>query len=221
VFSKNWVDKKVNIYSIPKTIGTHSATLESSYNINGLATGADISPNESEIYLTGYINSEAPFMYTIHSIPNNSLDIFSGTTSEKIRNIVPLGNQVEAIALFEITSTKHRLYISNEKFVFSSGPVTIPFPAKLWLIEIDADTVTLVNQEVTSDLSLYMYPNPFDEILKLSKRVDEIIIFDLSGRLVAKKQFVEELSLEYLNKGLYIAHLKIDNSNRIIKITKK
>jgi hypothetical protein len=32
----------------------------------------------------------------------------------KISNIVPLGNQIEAIALLEITPSKHRLYISNE-----------------------------------------------------------------------------------------------------------
>ncbi|MDP5028762.1 MAG: hypothetical protein NWQ14_11105 [Flavobacterium sp.] len=126
-----------NVYSIPKTNGSHSAVLESSYNTNGLITGAEISPTEDVIYLTGYSSSQAPFMYTIHNIPNSSLDIFSGTVSPKITNIVPLGNQVEAIALFEITPTKHRLYISNEKFTFSSGPISITFPAKLWLIEIN------------------------------------------------------------------------------------
>lgn len=143
IFSKNWVNNMVNVYSIPKITGTHSALLESSYNTNGLITGAEISPNEDVIYLTGYSSSQAPFIYTIHGIPINSFDIFSGIISEKITNIVPLGNQVEAIALFEITPTTHRLYISNEKFVISVGPLIFTFPAKLWLIEIDAETVTL------------------------------------------------------------------------------
>ena len=143
IFSKNWADKKTNVYSIPKTSGTHSAILESSYNINGLVTGADTSPNETTIYLTGYSATAAPFMYTIQSIPNNTLDIFSGTTSDKILNIVPIGNQVEAIALFEITPGKHRLYISNERYIVSYGGLSIPFPAKLWLIEIDIETVIL------------------------------------------------------------------------------
>ena len=35
IFSKNWVDNRVNVYSIPKTNGTYSALLESSYNTNG------------------------------------------------------------------------------------------------------------------------------------------------------------------------------------------
>lgn len=152
IFTKNWIDKKVNVYSIPKTSGTHSAILISSHNTKGLITGADISFNENIIYLTGYSTSEAPFMYTIHGIPANNSDIFSGITSEKIANIVPLGNQVEAIALFEITPTKHRLYISNEKHIATlfSGLLKIRSSAKLWSMEIDTKTISLPIQN--SDL---------------------------------------------------------------------
>lgn len=221
IFSKNWVDNRVNVYSTPKTNGTHSALLESSYNTNGLITSAEISLNETIIYLTGYSSSQAPFMYTIHGIPNNSLDIFSGVISEKISNIVPIGNQVEAIALFEITPNKHRLYISNEKFIFSYEDITIIFPPKLWLIEIDAETVTLDVPDITSDLTLNIFPNPFDKTLKLSERVDEIIIFDLLGRILAKQQYVKKLSLENLKPGHYIAHIKINNSILIKQLIKK
>ena len=221
IFSKNWVDNRVNVYSIPKTNGTYSALLESSYNTNGLITSAEISLNENIIYLIGYSNSQAPFMYTIHGIPNNSLDIFSGIISEKVSNIVPLGNQVEAIALFEITPNQHRLYISNEKFIFSYEDITIIFPPKLWLIEIDAETVTLDVPDITSDLTLTIFPNPFDKTLKLSERVDEIIIFDLLGRILAKQQYVKKLSLEILNSGHYIAHIKINNSIIIKQLIKK
>ncbi|MBT3872922.1 MAG: T9SS type A sorting domain-containing protein [Flavobacteriaceae bacterium] len=221
IFSKNWVDNRVNVYSIPKTNGTHSALLKSSYNTNGLITSAEISLNENIIYLIGYSSSQAPFMYTIHGIPNNSLDIFSGVISEKISNIVPIGNQVEAIALFEITPNKHRLYISNEKFIFSYEDITIIFPPKLWLIEIDAETVTLDVLDITSDLTLTIFPNPFDKTLKLSERVDEIIIFDLLGRILAKQQYVKKLSLENLNPGHYIAYIKINNSIIIKQLIKK
>ena len=221
IFSKNWVDNRVNVYSIPKTNGTYSALLKSSYNTNGLITSAEISLNENIIYLIGYSSSQAPFMYTIHGIPNNSLDIFSGVISEKISNIVPIGNQVEAIALFEITPNQHRLYISNEKFIFSYEDITIIFPPKLWLIEIDAETVTLDVPDITSDLTLTIFPNPFDKTLKLSERVDEIIIFDLLGRILAKQQYVKKLSLENLNPGHYIAYIKINNSIIIKQLIKK
>ena len=221
IFSKNWVDNWVNVYSIPKTNGTYSALLESSYNTNGLITSAEISLNENIIYLIGYSNSQAPFMYTIHGIPNNSLDIFSGVISEKISNIVPLGNQVEAIALFEITPNQHRLYISNEKFIFSYEDITIIFPPKLWLIEIDAETITLDVLDITSDLTFTIFPNPLDKTLNLSEKVDEIIIFDLLGSIVTKQQYVKKISIENLNPGHYIAHIKINNSILIKQLIKK
>jgi hypothetical protein len=222
IFSKNWIDNTVNVYSIPKTSSqVHSTVLESSYNTNGLITGVDTTSDESIIFLTGYSSTNAPFMFTIHNIPNASLDIFSGTVSEKISNIVPLGNQVEAISLFEITTTKHRLYISNEKYVVTIGPITIPFPAKLWMIEIDTDTITLTVPYTASDFAFSLYPNPFHVLLNLSKRVDEIIIYDVSGRKIIEQHFVEELSLEGLNKGLYIAHIKINNSTLVRKIIKQ
>lgn len=221
IFSKNWLDKKVNVYSIPKLSGVHNAVLESSYNTNGLITGAETSINENIIYLTGYNSYEPPFMYTIHGIPNNSLDIFTGTTSQKISNIVPIGNQVEAISLFEITPTKHRLYISNEKYVATNGQTSVTFPAKLWLMEINTESVTLEIKEVTSDIILNIFPNPFDKILKLSQIVDEITIFDVNGRIVAKQHSVQELSLENLNKGQYFAQIKVNNSLLTRKIIKK
>jgi hypothetical protein len=74
----------------------------------------------------------------------------------KISNIVPLGNQIEAIALLEITPSKHRLYISNEKYIASYGSMTIPFPAKLWLIEI-AETINLNVPDNTSDLAFTFF----------------------------------------------------------------
>jgi hypothetical protein len=61
IFSKNWADNKVDVYSIPKTSGNYNAILESSYNANGLITGAETSANEKVIYLTGYSSSAAPF----------------------------------------------------------------------------------------------------------------------------------------------------------------
>ncbi|MBA6154284.1 hypothetical protein [Gelidibacter maritimus] len=57
-------------------------------------------------------------------------------------DIVTLGHQIEGIALFEMTPTRHRLYLSNEKFNTSLGPIKIKIPAKLMGIEIDAQALT-------------------------------------------------------------------------------
>lgn len=153
IFTKNWGDQKTNVYAIPKTGGTHSAILVSSFNTNGLITGADISADGRVIYLSGYSTSEAPFLYTIHDIPKNSLDIFSGEVSDKIAEIVSLGYQVEGVALFEITPTQHRLYLSNEKFSTSLGPIKIKVPAKLLRIDLDGPTSTLPASNTSSNHS--------------------------------------------------------------------
>ncbi|MGB1247636.1 MAG: T9SS type A sorting domain-containing protein [Chitinophagales bacterium] len=206
IFSKNWVDNMTNVYSIPKTSGTHTAILESSYDTDGLITGAEATLDESTIYLTGYSSSEAPFLYKIESIPDNSLDVFSGIVSEKISDIAPIGNQVEAIAL-----NNENLYITNERFTFTSGSLEIVFPAKLW--QIDNATA---NVDASTNLNLTIFPNPSIDILNISQKVDEITVFDWLGKVVLKEQNVEELSVENLKEGNYIIHLKNDDT-RITK----
>lgn len=221
VFSKNWVNNMVNVYSIPKIQGTHSAPLESSYNTVGLITGADTSPDENIIYLTGYSSTQAPFMYTIHNIPNNSLDVFSGEVSTKKNNIIPLGNQVEAIAIFEITPTEHRLYLTNERFVISLGFTTIIFPAKLWLFEIDANASILGVPDSSLATSLTLFPNPAETILKFNKQVNSIVIYDILGKIVLKDKNLRKLSIEHLSQGEYFATLNIDGTTLTKKFIKE
>lgn len=222
IFSKNWVDNKVNVYAIPKTSGTHIANIESTYNTNGLITGADTSSDESIIYLTGYTDSAPPFMYTIHNIPNNSLDVFTGTVSDKITDITPIGNQVEAIAYKETTASKHNLYISNEKFTTVFNSIPFNFPAKLRTIQIDVaetETLTISATEVASSFKLYQTPS--GKTLKTNTLVDEIIIFDVFGRTVIKQQHIQEISLGTLNSGVYIAHVKVNHTIHVRKIIRK
>ena len=219
IFTKNWANSMTNVYSIPKTSGTYSAVLESSFNVNGLLTGADTSADESVIFLTGYSSSAAPFMYTIHNIPANSFDVFSGTVSPKIANIVSFGNQVEALALFQTTTSQYKLYLSNERFSTFVGPIPFVFPAKLWSIDIDASTLGI--SDYASDFSLTLFPNPVQDVLKLSSLVDEIIIYDVAGKIVMKHENVQLISVQNLSAGIYNAHIKVDNKTIVQKIIKK
>lgn len=219
IFTKNWANNMTNVYSIPKTSGVHSAVLESTYNTNGLVTGASVSPDGNVIFLTGYSNSAAPFMFTLHNIPNSSYDVFSGTVSPKITNIVPLGNQIEAIALYEVTPTQYKLYLSNEKYLTYIGPIPFTFPAKLWNITINSSTLEISNHP--SNLTLTLFPNPVENVLKLSKKVDEIIIYDTSGRIIYKQYSVDELTLKSLKTGIYTVQIKLDDSSISRKIIKK
>lgn len=219
IFTKNWANSSTNVYSIPKTSGTYSAVLESSYNVNGLLTGADTSADESVVFLTGYSTSAAPFLYTIHNIPANSFDVFSGTVSPKIANIVSFGNQVEALALFQTTANQYKLYLSNERFSTFVGPIPFVFPAKLWSMDIDASTLGI--SDPTSDFTIRLYPNPVEDVLKLSRIVDEITIYDFWGRKITTKYFTEELGLGNLNSGIYRIEIRIGNWTTIKKVVKR
>jgi hypothetical protein len=68
-----------------KTSGNYNAILESSYNANGLITGAETSANEKVIYLTGYSSSAAPF-YILYIASPIIADVFSGVISENIKH---------------------------------------------------------------------------------------------------------------------------------------
>lgn len=218
IFTKNWGDKKVNVYSIPKSPGTYSALLESSFNSAGMITGADISKDEKTIFLTGFGISQAAFMYIIHNLPNNSLDIFEGTISDKITNIVPSGNFIEAVSLFEKENNKFRLYLSNERFTANSGQTTVTYPSKLWLMEIEDESLNIQNEVVK--LLIDVFPNPFEDKISINQFVDEIKIYDAFGKLMITRNNVDQVTITNLNSGVYIARIRVNHSfvtKRLVK----
>jgi hypothetical protein len=54
IFTKNWVDETTSVYQIPKIEGRYSVSFTDTFNVNGLVTGADISPDEKTLALIGY-----------------------------------------------------------------------------------------------------------------------------------------------------------------------
>ena len=157
-------------------------------------------------------------MYTLSGLPNGTT-IFSVVVSSKITNIVSAGNQVEAISLFEVTDTSHRLYITNEKSSVQIGSITFPFPAKLWTIEIDSNNLTLSTSK--NNLEMFsMYPNPFNTTINFTEKVDEVLLYNLLGEVVLKREFIKKLTTKNLHTGIYFAHIKIGNTSTVKKIVK-
>ena len=64
LFTKNWGDLKTSVYSIPKEKGKYELKKISSFNVEGLITGADYSKSKNTIVLTGY-NNFLPFIVRI------------------------------------------------------------------------------------------------------------------------------------------------------------
>ncbi len=62
IFSKNWVDRKTRMYKMPKLAGMYQIDPISSFELNGLATGADFNVETNALILIGYTDKK-PFLF--------------------------------------------------------------------------------------------------------------------------------------------------------------
>lgn len=122
IFTKNWVDLRTNVYTIPKTPGNHSAIRTSTFNVNGLITGASYNKQKNSFMLTGYDTGLEPFLVYIGWNRNPGNNIFNGGA---IKTILTLGagSQVEGV----VHTGNQNYYISREKFTtsFLGFPIVI------------------------------------------------------------------------------------------------
>lgn len=109
LFTKQWLSLKTSVYSVPKTAGTYTATLEGTHNVNGLITGATYLKNKNLVVLTGYSTSVQPFLYLLYDFQGNN---FFGGNKRKINVSLPF-NQIEGIT----TTNGLDYYVTNEKLV--------------------------------------------------------------------------------------------------------
>jgi len=84
LFTKNWGDLKTSVYKVPKEKGKYDLKKISSFNIEGLITGADYSKSKNTVLLTGY-NNFLPFIVRITNFDNN--DPLSGKIEKKGINV--------------------------------------------------------------------------------------------------------------------------------------
>jgi hypothetical protein len=63
------------------------------------------------------------------------------------------------------------------------------------------------------------FPNPSQGVLNLSKQVDELLVYDLEGRLVYHGRNVQQnIDLHHLGKGLFLAKIIDQDHHQTIKI---
>jgi hypothetical protein len=59
IFSKNWKEYTTAVYKIPTKKGKYSLSAIDTFNVNGLITGADVSPDKTQLALVGYKNYQS------------------------------------------------------------------------------------------------------------------------------------------------------------------
>ena len=108
LFSKNRVDFKTNIYSLPKAIGNYNAVLKGEFDVEGLITGATINESKDVIALLGYEDNGTtfkPFIWLFYEFEGN--DFFNGKKKKLELNF---DGQMEAITF----GKNDNLYFSLE-----------------------------------------------------------------------------------------------------------
>lgn len=108
LFTKQWSQNKSSIYVLPKTPGTYVAQLKETLNVEGLVTGATLTP-KNEIVLCGYTKKLRPFLYLISDLKNFNFPV---ANQRKIKLSLSF-HQIEGIATFD----GKLFYLTNESFV--------------------------------------------------------------------------------------------------------
>lgn len=108
LFTKQWSLNQTGVYTLPKKPGIHIAMLKKTLNVNGLVTGATLTP-KNEIILCGYTKSFKTFLYLLYDCKDFN---FSFANQRRI-NFSLTYHQIEGITTFD----GKIFYISNESFI--------------------------------------------------------------------------------------------------------
>lgn len=125
LFTKQWISAGTSVYRLPKTPGNHTARRKTTYNVQGLVTGATYLEPERLVVLCGYTGLLQPFLFLLYDFQGH--DFFSGH-KRRITVSLPF-HQIEGIA----THNGLRYYATNESFVME--PVA-NYPQKLHIFDL-------------------------------------------------------------------------------------
>ena len=206
LFTKEWVSKRSSVYSLPKVPGNYVARYRTSFNVEGLISGATYMEKGKLVVLCGYSSLLQPFLYLLYDFNKN--DFFSGNKRKILINL-PF-HQVEGIA----TNDGLMYYISNEKL-----DQAITIDQKLHQVDLSDYLEDFLNTTKTDNISvlkeLEIYPNPSSSIVTVKVNTDltgeYYSIIDLSGKNIFTHQIDEEvfqINLNDFDKGFYLFVLK-------------
>ena len=218
LFTKEWVSNGTSVYSLPKTPGNYVAKKRSSFNVDGLITGAVYLEKERIIVLTGYSERLQPFLYLLYDF--NGSDFFSGN-KRKIEVLLPY-HQIEGIT----TTDGIKYFVTNE--YFSLAPI-IRTPQKIHLLNLLpflGDYLKLHVPYPDAENNFIISPVPAHEFLSIQSLAEllpaDYILINLSGQIVKTGRLNSEnstVNISGLNSGIYFIRIGEErrHSYKIIK----
>ena len=221
IFTKNWVDNKTNLYSIPVSVGDHIAQKVSTYDVAGLITDANYNPADDSFMLTGYDTTLTPFLVYIDSNRASGDNVFSGNPQKiSLTQELGPGNQVEGVTNY--TSTEY--YISRERFDITVKGMPISVPQKLFQF-VNLGSFLLSNGDDALKPILQLKQNPTSDYIevKLLTSIESISMLTLYN---AQGQRIERTSSHMINVSTlptdlyYLDVLLKGNKRVVIKVVK-
>jgi hypothetical protein len=187
LFTKKWLTKTSTHYRINQTSGI-AETIES-FDVQGLITGADISPDKKTVVLLGYNTSGFPDVFVWLLWDFTGEHFFSGN-KRRIELGTPLTlGKSEGIG-FRDNCTG---YITNEVLDYPPvhvAPAVRVFDFCQWIGE------TAATHDPASGAGFSAYPNPFSQIIHfqyfLNDRPAILRVFDAMGRSVLQSSFLPD-----------------------------
>ena len=198
LFTKNWINKKTNLYVLPKLAGDYSLSVRDSFDTQGTVTGATYDNYSHSVRLVGY-NQANPFMWELSQF--SGYDVFSGINTRC--GISQTGSmQIEAITV----KSESELLISSEEI--TAYNITLD----TYLSKFVTGGVG-INEHLKDKLTIY--PNPVTHQLNVllkgaSKIVKKIKITNALGQTLYTGEIGEntlQVNTENYPQGVYFVQV--------------
>ena len=188
LFTKDWADHRTRYYTVPAVPGTHAAHLKAVFNVNGLVTAADLSPDGTAAALLGYDETTgATFVWLLSNFPGTQF--FRGNKRRIELPSAALVGQVEGVCF----AGPRRLLVSNERVVV--GPLAVP--QRLYALNVGrwlpAPAMVTTAAAAGPRAGLRVFPVPAAHTLRIERAevgpgALALTLLDLRGRAVATGQ---------------------------------
>jgi len=216
IFTKDRGDLKTRVYRLPKVAGTYSVSPYTTYNVNGLITGADYNPITKEVALVGYMSGHLnSFMWFLNDFQGGMF--FSGN---KRRIEIGAGDDWATEGVTYINN--NRLFISCE----NSGAYSQSFyvVTKNWASSYTSNIIATS----TADSHYSINPNPANDLLHIDcQTTNQNTAYRLTNIIGATvlqgslDSYTATLPLKGLAQGMYILELTNEAGKEYRKVVKE
>jgi hypothetical protein len=121
LFTKDWEKLTTTVYKIPKNAGYYKLNPIDSFDVKGLITGADISPDKKKLALIGY-NNFKPFLWIFSEISagnifgrENQFFEFDSLQYAQTEGICFLGNDTLLVSCEQTSVFDHQVFLIDLK----------------------------------------------------------------------------------------------------------